>query len=311
LVFQKSTNSYFSQYTTRPLADAFVLSNDPNCRILIFADTFHMDSKIDLNRQVRPGIKETFINEITHTMAGTEDWICYTLPPRGVFMNSLEEIRDSFNKNQNKLLLSPSFQEFVKQAAMCFGLPELSPESVLVSIGTDPFLSANIKLTDAETVMNLIISLVKGLPFARAKVQKRETKSMDLGNGYLMMAIALSKIWDYKANEIEIPLDNVHTLLNNKTVTATPERDTGHREKRGIETIINEGKENSEIVNVFGLTGNTENKRNVLDPFGLIRKQKMKKKQRTVRKQSPFNLFGQGGNNDKKMKRSDLNVSQR
>lgn len=311
LVFQKSTNSYFSQYTTRPLADAFVLSNDPNCRILIFADTFHMDSKIDLNRQVRPGIKETFIHEITHTMAGTEDWICYTLPPRGVFMNSLEEIRDSFNKNQNKLLLSPSFQEFVKQAAMCFGLPELSPESVLVSIGTDPFLSANIKLTDAETVMNLIISLVKGLPFARAKVQKRETKSMDLGNGYLMMAIALSKIWDYKANEIEIPLDNVHTLLNNKTVTATPERDTGHREKRGIETIINEGKENSEIVNVFGLTGNTENKRNVLDPFGLIRKQKMKKKQRTVRKQSPFNPFGQGENNDKKMKRSDLNVSQR
>lgn len=311
LVYQKSTKSYFSQYKTRPLADAFIISNDPNCRILIFADTFHMDSKIDLNRQVRPGIKETFIHEITHTVAGTEDWICYTLPPRGVFMNSLEEIRDSFNKNTDKLLGTPSFQEFVKHAAMCYGLPELSPESVLVSIRIDPFLSANIKLTDAETVMNLIVSLVKGLPFARAKVQKRETNSMDLGSGYLMMAIALSEIWDYKANEIEIPLDNVHTIQNNKTVTANPERATGHREKRGIESIINEGKENSENVNVFGLTGKTESKRNVLDPFGLIRKQKMKKKQRIGQKQSPLNPFGLGGSNDKKMKRSDLNVSQR
>ncbi|WP_066025006.1 QWxxN domain [Enterococcus mundtii] len=311
LVYQKSTKSYFSQYTTRPRADAFIISNDPNCRILIFADTFHMDSKIDLNRQVRPGIKETFIHEITHTVAGTEDWICYTLPPRGVFMNSLEEIRDSFNKNKDKLIGTPSFQEFVKQAAMCYGLPELSPESVLVSIRTDPFLSANIKLTDAETVMNLIVSLVKGLPFSRAKVQKRETNSMDLGSGYLMMAIALSEIWDFKANEMEIPLENVHTIVNNKTVTATPERATGHREKRGIESIINEGKENSENVNVFGLTGKTENKRNVLDPFGLIRRQKMKKKQRAGQKQSPLNPFGLGGNNDKKMKRSDLNVSQR
>ena len=220
-------------------------------------------------------------------------------------MNSLEEIRDSFNKNTDKLLGTPSFQEFVRHASMCYGLPELSPESVLVSIRTDPFLSANIKLTDAETVMNLIVSLVKGLPFSRAKVQKRETNSMDLGSGYLMMAIALSEIWDFKANEMEIPLDNVHTILNNKTVTATPERATGHREKRGIESIINEGKENSEVVNVFGLTGKPENKRNVLDPFGLIRKQKMKKKQ------SRLNPFGLGGNNDKKMKRSDLNVSQR
>ena len=138
---------------------------------------------------------------------------------------------------------------------MCYGLPELSPESVLVSIRTDPFLSANIKLTDAETVMNLIVSLVKGLPFARLKYKKRN-KQHGSRSGYLMMAIALSEIWDYKVNEIEIPLDNVHTIQNNnKTVTANPKRATGHREKRGIESIINEGKENSENVNVFGLTG--------------------------------------------------------
>lgn len=315
LVFQKSTNSYFSQYRKRPLADAFVLAHDPKCRVFIFADTFHMDSNIAVKNQVRPGIKETLIHEISHTMTSTEDWICYSLPPQGVFMNSLEEIREAFNKNQKKLLNSRAFQDFVQQAAMHYGLPELSVESVYLSIPTDPFLSANIKMTDAETVMTLILSLVKGVPFERPKVQKRETNSMGLGSGYLMMAIALSKIWDYKPNEREIPLENVHSMLND-TITSTPESFSSHREKRGIATIINEGKANSERATVFGFTEKKDNKRNVLDPFGLIRKQRMKKKQETGQKQcpinqSPINPFGQGGNNDKKMKRSDLNVSQR
>ncbi|MDA9461921.1 hypothetical protein B835_1848 [Enterococcus mundtii 3F] len=315
LVFQKSTNSYFSQYRKRPLADAFVLAHDPKCRVFIFADTFHMDSNIAVKNQVRPGIKETLIHEISHTMTSTEDWICYSLPPQGVFMNSLEEIREAFHKNQKKLLNSRAFQDFVQQAAMHYGLPELSVESVYLSIPTDPFLSANIKMTDAETVMTLILSLVKGVPFERPKVQKRETNSMDLGGGYLMMAIALSKIWDYKPNEREIPLENVHSMLND-TITSTPESFSSHREKRGIATIINEGKANSERATVFGFTEKKDNKRNVLDPFGLIRKQRMKKKQETGQKQcplnqSPINPFGQGGNNDKKMKRSDLNVSQR
>ena len=239
--------------------------------------------------------------KITHLVSLTDDWIAFDLPDIGEDMLSLKQVLDEYKEDAANLIVSTPFNDFVNQISKQFNLPGLSADSVREALKIDPFLRANIKMTDAETVTILIISLAEGLPFEKAKLNKRDLANSKLGSGYLMLAIALSNILNYTAHKKEIQLEQTQTIENNKTTTSAPVSEEHPREKRGINTIITYGKTASTIANTQGAIKKQKMEKNFYNPFRLYKKNQ--------KEQYPVDPSKSGKN--KSMKRSDLNLSQR
>ncbi|PTO42137.1 QWxxN domain [Enterococcus mundtii] len=301
LVYQKKTKKYLSRYSTPPQANAFVLRYDPEARIIILADSFHVNPALAEGKDTESMVKQTLIHEITHLVSLTDDWLAFDLPDIGEDMLSLKQVLDEYKEDAANLIVSKPFNDFVDQISKQLNLPGLSPESVREALKTDPFLQANIKMTDAETVTILLISLAEGLPFEKAKLNKRDIANSQLGSGYLMLAIALSSILNYTAHKKEIQLEQTQTIENNKTTTSAPVSEEHPREKRGINTIITYGKTASTITNTQGAITKQKMEKNFYNPFRLYKKNQ--------KEQYPYDPSKSGKN--KSMKRSDLNLSQR
>ncbi|MGM9903688.1 MAG: hypothetical protein ACI32O_07120, partial [Enterococcus sp.] len=221
---QPGAQEYRSLYREVPQAYALVSRYDPECRITIYADTFHLDPSIRKDAELRKNPHETILHETTHLIAGTEDVIRYYDNPAGFSMSGEETISD-FITNFPDLLTSEPFKIFVNHLADSLNKPTISVKTVANALYTNPMLRSNFQMMDAEMVMILLRDLADGRAFNERPVidppiVKRSINKKELGMETMFMYLVLPYILGDGIFERNIQLNKAQEQMTTRTTDA-------------------------------------------------------------------------------------------
>ncbi|WP_086283365.1 hypothetical protein [Candidatus Enterococcus wittei] len=217
LIQQGSSKIYYTIHQNL-LEQAFAIRNDPECRIFVLADAFHLDPKVDLSIELTPALDETIMHEVTHITARTSDLTTYSLPMRGTWNNG-KAIMDEINENFSEVLASMGFKRFVARLAEEFNLPNLSEEVVAeaLALDVDPMLRTNFLLTDAELVMIIIRDVVEGRKYDDLIRVSREAVTEELGDKFMFMYLALAYELGEGIFEKDLQLNKMQKQITTRT----------------------------------------------------------------------------------------------
>ncbi|EGP5687320.1 QWxxN domain [Enterococcus faecium] len=285
------SQSYVSEFPEGYIVNAFVFPDDPQCRIFILADAFHLDPDIIPRLELRPVPSETIIHETTHLSSYTGDLIVYRRRPRS-FASSGQDVLKDYKNKFSDALSSPYFEDFVDRLAEYQKLPKLSKEAVAKALTSNEkkmkkkmnMLRANLQLEDAEMVMTIIRDLSQGRDFdVRPRVRRNlsskkseEDKGMmflNLSLGFLFnpeqywLSPHLHKTQEKSALATEHPV-STHTEESSKKDTTNTKgekwEETEKLQKRSLLDAVDKGKNRSHTVNNDLLKQNAErNQKNV------------------------------------------------
>ncbi|MGM9904174.1 MAG: hypothetical protein ACI32O_09680, partial [Enterococcus sp.] len=222
LVRQPGTQEYRSLYRERLGANAVVTRIDPECRIIIFADAYHLDPAIKEGIELRTPERETILHEVTHHAANTDDVVRYYHVPTG-FGKSGEDTINNFIVNYPNWITSKPFKRFVNHLADSLKKPTISVKTVADALSTNPMLRANFQMTDAEMVMIILRDFADGRAFKErpvigSPIVKRSINEEELGMESMFTYLVLPYILGDGIFEKNIQL--------NKTLEQTTTRTT-------------------------------------------------------------------------------------
>lgn len=250
LVYDKKTKNYYTSKVKPPTTVAFVVNADPECRILIMADKFHIKSSTKPTTQTTPTLFGTVIHETTHIVSSTVDYAKFEDPPKG-FQSSGEDIRKRYDYEYEKITYSENFDLFVRHLAQEFNLPKLARSEVVKQLWVDPMLAANFLILDAEVVMTIIRDLALDNNFFNRLRVKRESKDEPLIDPKIFMFFALMHTENFFLLEKEYETEKNQTKVGNiiedqpPTLPSTP----SIRDKRSFATIVQQAATNSKETN--------------------------------------------------------------
>ncbi|MGM9902389.1 MAG: hypothetical protein ACI32O_00460, partial [Enterococcus sp.] len=219
LFYQEASQEYRSRYNKMLQAQAMVQRYDPACRMLIYADAFHLDPDIMPNEQIRPPEHEIVLHETTHLIASTEDAVRYYFVDKN-FSKSGEDTLKDFNEIYKNLLESPSFEIFVNHLAESLNMPMISKKTVAEAMKKIPMLRVNFQMTDAEMIMILLRDFADKRQFKQRPHVKRsvnEKKEEELGKGTMFIYLALPHILGDGIFERNIQLNKTQELIAKRT----------------------------------------------------------------------------------------------
>lgn len=198
-IFDENTQQFYSSLSEITNTQAFVNIYDAECRLIIFADSFHLKPSLSPNVQLKPSIYEAIIHETTHIVSQTDDLIKYTRSKQG-FKQSGEEVLRQLKCNYFNLPKSRGFKRFVTCLSEYFHLPYLSEKTVLETLQKDPMLRSNLQIVDAEVNMIIIRDFAEEREFEkRPKIEKNRN---DLGLSHRWLTTGLVKL-PYVQEEIK------------------------------------------------------------------------------------------------------------
>ncbi|MGM9904355.1 MAG: hypothetical protein ACI32O_10600 [Enterococcus sp.] len=171
LVRKKGTNEYRS-LCRKNLSKAEILEYDPECRILIYADAFHLDPDVKLGKETRIVGSDLILHEVTHHTEVAEDVVRYS-PVEKNFTVSAEDVLKDYVDIYPTLLKSEAFKVFVNHLAKSLNKPTISMSTVAKEMETNFMLRANFQMTDAEMLMVLLRDLADGRAFNQRPRVKR------------------------------------------------------------------------------------------------------------------------------------------
>ncbi|EOH55103.1 hypothetical protein UA3_02086 [Enterococcus faecium EnGen0263] len=270
------SQSYVSEFPKGYIVNAFVFPQDPQCRIFILADAFHLDPGIIPHLELRSVPSETIIHETTHLSSYTDDLIFYRRRPKN-FASSGQDVLKDYKNNFSDALSSPCFENFVDRLAEYQKLPKLSKEAVAKALTSNEkkmkkkmnMLRANLQLEDAEMVTTIIRDLSQGRDFdVRPRVRRdlsskklEEDKGMmflNLSLGFLFnpeqywLSPHLDKTQEKSALATEHPV-STHTKESTQkdTTNTTDEKweETEKLQKRSLLDAVDKGKNRGHTVN--------------------------------------------------------------
>ncbi|WP_086283927.1 hypothetical protein [Candidatus Enterococcus wittei] len=234
------SNKYLSQ-STKLLPWGLVVPGDAECRIIIFADAFHINPQL-IDPQLIQGCELTqsayitLIHEITHLVSKTEDIITYPLPGKGLRI-SVKQQREIINNNFTAILYSEPFNAFVNQLAKELNLPTLSKDVVRQAMYNDRLLLVNFLLTDAEFTTIILRDLIEGRDFDEIIRVTRSTDNLNLEKKFMFLYFAMAFMYSYQGLERTLQLNKEKEKNSTK---ATDNLSTGIPSK--------EVPENTEII---------------------------------------------------------------
>lgn len=172
---------------------ALVSTEDPEARLLIFADKFYRkiyagveNIKYDTGSQaLATHLTDTINHEITHLSSKSEDAFIHFIPLPGM-LNNGDDIRKTFINNLIRsgpgedlpiICHSSGFKRFLTELSKAQGIATLTDErEVIKAILDDPMLIANLMMSDAETLTVMIRDLAVNRPFDAAVRAKRNAE---------------------------------------------------------------------------------------------------------------------------------------
>ena len=250
LVYDKKTKNYYTSKVKPPTTVAFVVNADPECRILIMADKFHVKPSAKPTIQTTPTLSGTVIHETTHIVSSTVDYAKFEDPPIG-FQSSGEDIRKRYDLEYAKITYSENFDLFVRHLAQEFDLPKLARSEVVKQLLNDPMLAANFLILDAEVVMTIIRDLALDNDFFNRLRVERGLRDGPLIDPKIFMFFALMHTGNFFIIEKEYETEKNQTIAGNiredqpTTLSSTP----NIRDKRSFATIVQQAATNSKETN--------------------------------------------------------------
>ncbi|WP_165005292.1 MULTISPECIES: hypothetical protein [unclassified Enterococcus] len=269
--------NYVSEFPTTQITNAFVCPEDPQCRIFILADAFHLNPDIMPDKQLRRIPFETIIHETTHLGSRTGDLLKYERSPRN-FASSGRDILNDYKDRFNDVLSSSGFENFVDRLAEYQKLPKLSKEAVAKALTSDEekmkkkmnMLRANLQIEDAQMVTMIIRDLSQGRDFdARPRVRrdldsKKSEGDKDKGMMFLNLSLgflfnpeqySLSPHLNKTQGKAEVATEHpisLHTEESTKDTTNSKGEkleETKQLQKRSLSDTVNKSKNLSHAVN--------------------------------------------------------------
>lgn len=250
LVYDKKTKNYYTSKVKPPTTVAFVVNADPECRILIMADKFHVKPSAKPTIQTTPTLSGTVIHETTHIVSSTVDYAKFEDPPIG-FQSSGEDIRKRYDLEYAKITYSENFDLFVRHLAQEFDLPKLARSEVVKQLLNDPMLAANFLILDAEVVMTIIRDLALDNDFFNRLRVERGLRDGPLIDPKIFMFFALMHTGNFFIIEKEYETEKNQTIAGNiredqpTILSSTP----NIRDKRSFATIVQQAATNSKETN--------------------------------------------------------------
>ncbi|WP_206857352.1 QWxxN domain [Candidatus Enterococcus mangumiae] len=231
----EARQAYYTKVEAIPRTSAFMMTRDPECRIIFIADTNHIDPDHLPNLQLAIDPKETLMHETAHVVSMAYDVVSgYPYVAKG-FSKCGQDVRDQYFRRFEGFFKTRYFDSYVDQLADVQGSPMLSNEAVILAEKTDAMLSMNIQMLDAETLMIMIRDVAKGNKFnQRPKVFKRDVSSEQSEikiTGETFIAVALMKSGSFytveKSPELKVPQKQPDsTTLSPDSTTKTQQVNT-------------------------------------------------------------------------------------
>ncbi|XTZ38549.1 leucine-rich repeat domain-containing protein [Salmonella enterica] len=171
-----------NEETLKDLPAAFVVTDDPEARIIFYADVFL--GKSLRGKYYMSDIVETIIHETTHIAANTDDRFVHFLLVDGEVGNGAKMREDfllnlTIDKNKNdspRILDVEGFDNFLDDLRAYQKLSiNLDDKELIAAVENDPMLFANAMMSDAQVNARMIKDLAKGRPFDVQPRPKRET----------------------------------------------------------------------------------------------------------------------------------------
>ncbi|OTP11977.1 hypothetical protein A5844_000192 [Enterococcus sp. 10A9_DIV0425] len=177
LVRLPGSQEYRSLYKS-PGPEGMAVRGDPECRMFIFADAFHLDPDIEKGAQLAPVAREVILHETTHIMSAKEDVIYYSRVESG-FSRSGEDVINNYIAKYPNLLESVPFKLFVNHLAVSLNKPTISVWAVANEIYRNPMLRANFQMMDVEMVMTLLRDIADRRGFNQRPRVTRSVKEVE------------------------------------------------------------------------------------------------------------------------------------
>lgn len=215
LIRLKGSAEYRSLYHTYIGAKAVTFPPDPECRLIIFADGFHLDPQIS-KTEVRIDKAGTIIHETSHLTSKTHDIMKFSSPIIGE-VKTAKMMIEEYHENYSGILESTGFKIFVKDIARAKKTPGLSKKTVWEELAKNDLLRVNLQISDAEMVMKIILDIATGTPFEGTSRVGRSLNDSILGKGILLTFLTLRYVADNDYFDKYIPLDK-----NKEQTTQTP-----------------------------------------------------------------------------------------
>lgn len=262
LAKSETTQAFYSKVEAIPKAYAFILSHDPECRIIFIADTNHIDPDYMPKMQISVDPKETLIHETTHIVAMAYDVIpSYPYMVSG-YSKSGVDVRNQYFKKYTGFFKTNQFTRYVDQLADYQQSPTLSEEAVILAEKSDAMMSMNIQILDAETLMIMIRDVALGNPFNKRPVNQRpKLLKRDLSNnqnkpkinGEMLVTLALMNSGQFHTAERNSELtitqkQSVKTTTSPLTISKT-NQNKPLQKKRRINKLVGFSTKISGFVN--------------------------------------------------------------
>lgn len=248
LAKSETTQAFYSKVEAIPKAYAFILSHDPECRIIFIADTNHIDPDYMPKMQISVDPKETLIHETTHIVAMAYDVIpSYPYMVSG-YSKSGVDVRNQYFKKYTGFFKTNQFTRYVDQLADYQQSPTLSEEAVILAEKSDAMMSMNIQILDAETLMIMIRDVALGNPFNKRPVNQRpKLLKRDLSNnqnkpkinGEMLVTLALMNSGQFHTAERNSELTITQKQSVKTTTSPLPISKTNQNKPLQKKTRIN------------------------------------------------------------------------
>lgn len=129
LVRQGDSQEFRTLYKEYIETKAEVFSYDPECRMVIFADAFHLDPSLAKGKEIGVNKVRALLHETSHLSSGTVDLMAYATTKLGVVKTGKMMV-DEYVKNFESILNSEGFTSLVEEIAEFQNKPGLTKETV-------------------------------------------------------------------------------------------------------------------------------------------------------------------------------------
>ncbi|MGM9903798.1 MAG: hypothetical protein ACI32O_07710, partial [Enterococcus sp.] len=194
LVPQVGSKKYRSRYMEYVSTNALMFPDDPECRLAIFADAFHLDPTIISGEELVEPKSQVIMHEVTHITSETQDFIEYTRYPKGI-IKSGEILLEEYKMKRPLIFKSEGYNNFVTQLALYQNRPDLSRRTVWRETEKNDMLRVNLQISDAEMVMIIIRDFAEGRDFEGVIRVARSLSEELLGDGLMFIVATLSFVF--------------------------------------------------------------------------------------------------------------------
>ncbi|THE06359.1 hypothetical protein E1H99_13105, partial [Enterococcus hirae] len=221
---------------------AEVFTTDGECRVIIYADSQHLDPQKAPDYELTARPSRVLIHEGSHLVSHTADLTVQYSPPRGTEPTAAQAISLIYEELTSIVnLVSQPFSVFVDHLAKELNLPNLSKSEVIRGMSEDDVLFYNFLLTDAELSALILRDIIEGRGINEIVRVPRSTDNQKMKLKFLFLYTAMAYLFRNSNLEVNLQVnqmkeqdttkvtDNVSTDIPSKEITEET-RMTGHTE---------------------------------------------------------------------------------